>query len=181
MATTSVTANPYTYNIKEDTIIVPTYEEISYRFVIQRGNSPWQGSVGGQGNISDAFNAGFAFLDSHDVNYSGWTNIIDRGIHSEYIGRDIAYRETVWQPFRVWLEYPFPDASIAISFRSIDGGNGEVTMSSIREHSQWHKDFVLEGNGGDKGHYGESSVTITLTAPRLGTYSYKCNMWMHSD
>lgn len=150
-------------------------------FVIQRTNV-WQGSVSGQSNVSAAFNAGYAFLDNYNANASSFTDVVSGKLDNEYLGHSIAYRRTVWLCFRIWTPYQHPLVNIDIKSVLLDGGNGTVELGTIRTHSQWHKDFVLVGHGGDKGHYGARNVTITFSGPPLlGSYTYHGEFWINSN
>lgn len=150
--------------------------------VIQRlvsgGSYGWYSSVSGQSNTGGADTAGFDLLDSYDLNIDKFVNVMNV---SERIGHDIAYRSTAYTAFRIYCAYENSDVNIDIKYTLIDGGNGAVTISEIREHSIWHKDFVLRGHGGDKGHYGQANVDITLFAGALGTYTYHGEWWINSD
>lgn len=137
----------------------------------------WHGSVGGQCNWGAAYAAGFALLDKYDTKKDEFIDVPA----TEYIGSGISYSRTSWHAFRIYSVFPELTADIDVKFRTTDGGNGTVVMSSIREHSARHKDFVIAGGGGDKGHYGEGVVEISLQVPGIRSIYYKGTFWINSD
>lgn len=147
------------------------------RVLIQRTKNAWYSYVGGQGNTAAAYAAGNKILDDYEANKADFVTATD----GEYEGHGIAYRTTVYNSFRIYSFYQHPDMKIDIKFTTTDGGNGTVTWSGLRTHSQWHKDFVIAGYGGDKGHYGEGLVEIKITAPGIKDISYTGRFWINSD
>lgn len=144
---------------------------------IKRSNGVWHGVVGGQCNWDAGFKAGFELLDKYDMKKNEFMDLPA----TEYSGHPIAYRTTVWNAFRVYSLFEYPGTVLDIKFKTTDGGNGTVECSKIRTHSAYHKDFVIVGGGGDKGHYGEGVVEITLRVPGLRSQYYKGTFWINSD
>lgn len=142
-----------------------------------RSYGNWYGDVGGQDNHSYAQSVGWSVLNNYESYKGDFINISG----SEYTGGGIPYKDTVYHCFRVYSYYMHPQMNIDIRFTTTDGGNGQVIWSGLRTHSQWYKDFVISGGGGDKGHYGEGLVQITVSAPGINTISYTGRFWIDSD
>lgn len=145
--------------------------------LVQRTRGNWYSHVGGQGNYNSAFNNGWNVLNNYESYKSSFIDISG----SEYVGSGISYKDTMYHCFRIYSYYQHPQMQITVNFTTTDGGNGEVIWRGLRTHSQWHKDFVIAGAGGDKGHYGEGLVQITVSAPGINTISYTGRFWINSD
>lgn len=144
---------------------------------IRRTTGVWHGYVGGQSNASAAYAAGFSLLDNYSSKRSEFIDVPA----SEYTGNGISYKTTVWHAFRVYSAFTTLNCTMNIKFTTTDGGNGTVTWSGLRTHSARHKDFVIAGHGGDKSHYGEGLVEITLIVPGIRQVSYVGRFWINSD
>lgn len=144
---------------------------------IRRTSGSWYSYVGGQGNTGAAYEAGFDLLDNYSTKMSEFIDVPA----TEYTGNPISYRSTSWHAFRVYSAFPDLNCTMDIKFTTTDGGNGTVTWSGVRTHSSRHKDFVIAGHGGDKGHYGEGLVQILLIVPGIRQVSYTGRFWINSD
>lgn len=175
--TSDMTTGFYTNKGRNDFIDIGKLLSNSAVTVRRTSGGGWHGDVGGQCNWGEAYKAGFALLDKYDTKRSEFIDVPA----TEYIGSPISYSRTVWHAFRVYSVFPELTANIKINFWQTNGGNGAVCISEIREHSARHKDFVIAGGGGDKGHYGESIVEISLQVPGIRSIYYKGRFWMNSD
>ncbi len=160
-------------------LVVPSGEDLSAKLGSSNSGIFRTGerSVGGQSNLGGAFSAGFEFLEEFERNFKSFVEVTS--VADETLGHAQAYRETRYWCYRVRM----PRAlwgTIAVEFKIIDGGNGVVDISEIKGDAK-DKYFVVASHGGDKGHYGESRLTISVNCPGIFTANYTAKIWTNTD
>ena len=140
-------------------------------------NSWWAGEVYGQGNTTAAYREAWKLLDNYESTKDKWVECVSGGYH----GNGISYKRTYYNAFRITYPWEYPGMQINVKWTILDGGNGTVTSDTIKEVSQWHKELVIAGHGGDKGHYGCGKISVDMTAPGLEPYHFEDTYWINSD
>lgn len=135
-----------------------------------------QHTVGGQGRVDSANNAGFAYLDDFDINREHFVDLPP----TEERGGGQSYGLTQWYAFTIQVEFDIPNIDIQVRFTP-HNNNAGWSISKIREHSRRHKDFVISGWGGDGGHYGACDVWIDVKVPGIRSFSYHGYFWNRTN
>ena len=124
------------------------------------------GSTGGQQQssiTSSAAQAGIKLLNNYANTPNNWEEVPNGNFPGTY---GISYNRSYYNGIRVECPYHYSCINISAKFVTTDGGNGAVYGWKVTDE-QWLKTFTIVGGGGDKGHYGEGQLRVTLTVPGI--------------
>lgn len=162
----NMTVNASSAAITDDLVTVLRY----------KGSYGFAGSVGGQGNTGAAYPAAQRLLDGYPGNSANWVKCINH----QTLGNGQSYGVTRYQAFIVKTAVEDPSINLNVQFVTTDGGNG--TVEGIVTHkSNWLKHVRITSHGGDKGHYGEGQLRITVSVPGMNSWSFVNTFWTNTD
>ena len=124
------------------------------------------GSTGGQQQssiTSSAAQAGIKLLNNYANTPNNWEEVPNGNFPGTY---GISFGRSYYNGIRVECPYHYSCINISANFVTTDGGNGAVYGWKVTDE-QWLKTFTIVGGGGDKGHYGEGQLRVTLTVPGI--------------
>ena len=135
------------------------------------------GQVGGQGNTTAAYEAAQKLLDNYPANSNNWV----KAINGQWLGRGQSYGRTRYQAAIVKTIIEHPSITLDVKFVTNWTSNANITSPGTRTITNWYKTVVFAAHGGDKGHYGDGYLSVTVSVPGLTSWTFRTSFWTNTD
>ena len=135
------------------------------------------GEVGGQGNTTAAYKAAQKLLDNYPANSNNWV----KAINGQWLGRDQSCGRTRYQAAIVKTIIEHPSITLDVKFVTNWTINANITSPGTRTITNWYKTVVFAAHGGDKGHYGDGYLSVTVSVPGLTSWTFRTSFWTNTD
>lgn len=158
-----------------------TTELLSVKYHTPTNKYGFAGSVYGQQMTEYngiGIQTGIKLLNNYANEPQKWVEIPNNFHPGTY---HISFSRTYYNAIRITCPYQYSCINIDAKWVNTSDGNGNVHGFKIIDE-QCLKGFSIAGGGGDRGHYGEGQLHVTLTVPGIsGSISFKAIWAINSN
>lgn len=130
----------------------------------------------GQGNYSGGFALAQSFLDGYPANSANWV----KGVNGGSYHHDISYKWSYCQAVRITCATHHPSITVNVTWTHGYNKWGWIDYR-ITNIDNWTKAVRLVSSGGDKGGYESGTLTITVSATGVNSWTFSNHFATTSD